>query len=53
MSYFDVDLNIITLLEGERKVNEPIHTSKHYKELKRDMLNLAINSMSELLKKFL
>jgi hypothetical protein len=53
MSYFDVDLNIITLLEGERKVDEPIHTSKHYKELKRDMLILAINSMSELLKKFL
>ena len=31
MSYFDVDLNIITLLEGERKVKKPIHTSIHYK----------------------
>jgi len=53
MSYFDVDLNIITLLEGERKVKEPIHSSKHYKGLKKDVLELGINTMSELLKKYL
>jgi hypothetical protein len=34
MSYFDVDLSIITLLEGERKVDEPIHNSRYFKELK-------------------
>ena len=27
LSYFDIDLNIITLLEGERKVDKPIHLS--------------------------
>jgi hypothetical protein len=26
LSYFDIDLNIITLLEGERKVDQPIHS---------------------------
>jgi len=53
MSYFDVDLNIITLLEGERKVNKPIHDSKYYKELKKDALEMGIISISELLKKYL
>jgi len=53
MSYFDVDLNIITLLEGERKVNAPIHNAKHYKELKKDILEIAINTIGELLKKYL
>lgn len=53
MSYFDVDLNIITLLEGERKVNEPIHSSEHYKDLKKGVLELGINAISELLKKYL
>lgn len=53
MSYFDVDLNIITLLEGERKVDKPIHKSDHYKELKKDVLELGIKSMSELLRKYL
>jgi len=53
MSYFDVDLNIITLLEGERKVNKPIHNSRHYKELKKDALEKGIISISELLQKYL
>jgi hypothetical protein len=52
MSYFDVDLNIITLLEGERKVDEPIHNSKHYKELKKDVLEIAITTISDLLKQY-
>ncbi len=33
MSYFDVDLKIITLLKGARKVKEPIHKSRFYKTL--------------------
>jgi hypothetical protein len=52
MSYFDVDLNIITLLEGERKVDEPIHNSEHYKDLKKDVLELGINIICDLLKKY-
>lgn len=52
MSYFDVDLNIITLLEGERKVDEPIHNSKHYKELKKDVLEIGITTISDLLKQY-
>jgi hypothetical protein len=53
MSYFDIDLNIITLLEGERRVKEPIHNSMHYKELKKDSLEMGIASISELLKIYL
>ncbi len=52
MSYFDVNLNIITLLEGERKVDEPIHNSKHYKELKKDVLEIGISTISDLLKQY-
>jgi hypothetical protein len=53
LSYFDVDLNIITLLEGERRVNEPIHDPAHYKSLKKEILQLGIESLEELLKDFL
>jgi len=53
LSYFDVDLNIITLLEGERKVDEPIHDSTHYKNLEKEILQLGIKSLEELLKDFL
>ncbi len=53
LSYFDVDLHILTLLEGERKVNQPIHNSRYYKDLKKDVLELAITKMSELLSKYL
>lgn len=52
MSYFDVDLNIITLLEGERKVDEPIHNSNYYKELKKKILQKGINTISDLLKQY-
>lgn len=53
MSYFDVDLNIITLLEGERKVDEPIHRQEHYKSLKKDVLEIGINTISQILKQYL
>lgn len=53
MSYFNVDLNIITLLEGERKVNQPIHHDSYYKELKKDIITLGINKISDLLKNYL
>ena len=49
LSYFDVDLNIITLLEGERKVDEPIHKPQHYKELKKENLESGIKTLQKLL----
>lgn len=52
MSYFDVDLNIITLLEGERKVDEPIHKIDSYKPLKREVIEIAINRLAMLLEKY-
>ena len=51
-SYFDVDLNIITLLEGERKVDRPIHNSKYYKELKKEAVESGIETLMDLLKKY-
>ena len=52
MSYFDVDLKIITLLEGERKVKGPIHKKEYYKELKYDNLHKAANEFRNMLKPF-
>ncbi len=52
LSYFDVDLHIITLLEGERKVDQPIHSSKYYKSLERDILESSIKVIEDLLKEF-
>ena len=50
LSYFDVDLNIITLLEGERNVDKPIHKSEFFKPLKMEALLKAINILKGLLK---
>ena len=50
MSHFpDVKLNIITLLEGERKVAQPIHQPEYFKELLPESLDRAIDRFSELL----
>ncbi len=49
LSYFDIDLNIITLLEGERKIDRPIHKSEFFKLLKIESLFKAVNVMKELL----
>lgn len=50
MSFFpEVDLNVITLLEGERKVDRPIHREEHFKELRAESLDHAISQFSELL----
>jgi hypothetical protein len=50
LSYFDIDLIIITLLEGERKVDKPIHKKEYYKELRPENLYKAIDVFKELLK---
>jgi hypothetical protein len=52
MSYFDVDLNIITLLEGERKVDEPIHKREHFKEMTEPALKKAVQTLKDLLAEF-
>jgi hypothetical protein len=49
LSYFDIDLKILTLLEGERKVDQPIHKPEFYKPLKRERIIEAINYFKKLL----
>lgn len=50
LSYFDIDLNIITLLEGERKVDKPIHKPEYYKSLRAKSLLKSLEVIKELLK---
>lgn len=52
LSHFDVDLHIITILEGERKVKEPIHDPKFYKELKFELLEKAMIIFQNILGKW-
>lgn len=49
LSYFDIDLHIITLLEGERKVDRPIHKPEFFKPLKRESLERAVTAISEVI----
>lgn len=53
LSYFDVDLHIITLLEGERKVDKPIHKKEHFKELNERNLMKALEIFKQLLAPYL
>ena len=51
MSFFpEVNLNIVTLLKGERKVNQPIHEPKYYKKLDPLHLGRAIDRLQQFLK---
>ncbi len=50
LSYFDIELHIVTLLEGERKIDQPIHKREFFKPLTRESLENAINVISEILK---
>lgn len=52
MSFFDLDLHIITLLQGERRVDRPIHKSKFYKALTKKSLYRAIQTFHRLLEKY-
>jgi len=53
MSYFEVDVNIITLLEGERLIDKPIHKSDYFKPLKKQKIYEAIEIFQKLLEKHL
>lgn len=53
MSYFpDVDLQILTLLEGKRLIQQPIHKPEYFKEMKPEFVKHAIQRFSKLLAPF-
>ena len=52
MSHFDVDLLILTLLEGERKVDKPIHKPEYFKELKIQSVKKAEIIFEKILEPF-
>lgn len=53
MSYFDVDLHIMTLLKGERKVDEPIHKQEYFKTLTFDATVKCIDHIKIMLSEFI
>ena len=54
MSYFpEVDLNIMTLLDGERNINRPIHRAEYFKALSPERLERVINQFKALLTPFI
>ena len=53
MSFFpNVSLKIITLLEGERKVDRPIHKKEFFKPLTIACVDHAIERVGGLLERF-
>jgi hypothetical protein len=48
--FFGISVKVITLLEGERKVDRPIHLRKYQKNLNLAGLNNALNMFKETLK---
>ena len=51
LSYFDVDLSIITLLKDERRVDRPIHKKEFFKPLTNERLKVAIEEIKKTLSK--
>lgn len=52
LSHVDVELKIITLLKGERKVDRPIHKPEFFKELKMNELKKTVNLFANDLKRY-
>lgn len=52
MSYFDVDLHIMTLIKGERKVDEPIHKPDFFKPLTYEAVVKCIDCIKKLLDEY-
>lgn len=52
LSHVDVNLKIITLLEGERKIDRPIHKPEFFKELKISQLKKAVRLFADDLKRY-
>ena len=53
MSFFDVNLHVMTLLEGERKVDQPIHKREYNKLLTIQNTERVVLQMEELLREYL
>ncbi len=47
LSHFDIDMEIVTLLRGERKVDRPIHKPEFFKDLEREDLERALGTIKE------
>jgi hypothetical protein len=53
-SYFpSVDLEIVTLLRGERRIDEPIHKEEYFKPLEKEQLSRALAVMQDAMGGFL
>ena len=52
MSHFDVDLHIMTLIKGERKVDEPIHKAEFFKPLTYETVIKCIEHIKSLLEEY-
>lgn len=52
-SYFKCDLKIVTLLEGERKIEKPIHKLGHFKPLTLAALKGAMGILAIDMQRFL
>lgn len=52
LSYSDVKIDIITVLEGERKVDKPIHKPEFYKPVKYKNLEIALVKIGNALRRF-
>ncbi len=50
-SYFSCNLNIVTFLAGERKIDRPIH--KYFKPLKIEILRDVVETLAEDMRRFL
>lgn len=48
----EVNLNVITLLSGDRKVNRPIHNPDYFKQMRPEYLDRAISRFAQLLAPF-
>lgn len=51
LSYFNIDLTIITLLKGERDIKRPIH--RYFKPLEEESIKRAISTLSVALKPYI
>jgi hypothetical protein len=50
LSYFNIDLTVITLLKGERKVDRPIHKKEFYKALELESVRNAVAAVAGILR---
>ncbi len=52
LSNFEIELYIITLLKGERRIDRPIHIKNYYKPLTEECLYNAIDVIKKILEKY-